>query len=690
MLATLLGSKEESSASVLYNYKHGFSGFAAMLTPEQAKQLAEFPDVISVERSKRHRTATTRSWDFLGLNYQMPASGLLHGSNYGEDVIIGVVDSGIWPESRSFNDEGYSPVPSRWKGKCQVGPDWGNNNCSRKIIGARFYNPGVSDELLKVDSLSPRDHYGHGTHCASTAAGSAVEGASFHGLAEGVARGGAPRARIAVYKALWADGSGNTATVLAAIDDAIHDGVDVLSLSLAHPDENSFGALHAVQKGITVVYAGGNDGPRPQTIENTSPWAITVAASKVDRSFPTVITLGNKQHIVGQSLHYQPKNSSMTDFSLLLSVFGCTPVTLDNNDKEVQGKILLCLPSPNDQNALIPNAHFPVAAQYFANRGGSGLIFAQYTTDNLETTSLYCQSIACVVVDLDTGKKIKKYMGATSSAVAKIEPARTVIGKEILAPKVASFSFRGPSPDYPDIIKPDIAAPGASILAAKEDSYVFMSGTSMAAPHVSGVVAVLKALHPHWSPAAIKSAIVTSAHVTDEHGMPILAEGLPRKTADPFDYGGGNINPLGAADPGLVYDINPRDYTKFFQCTIMRRTNVSCNATALPAYHLNLPSLAVPDLRRPVTVSRTVMNVGEINSVYHVIVQSPVGVKMEVVPPVLVFDAVNKERTFKVKLSPAWKIQGDYTFGSITWRSDRKAVRIPVAARITVQDFYAG
>ncbi|KAK1661425.1 hypothetical protein QYE76_049584, partial [Lolium multiflorum] len=534
MLATLLGSKEESSASVAYNYKHGFSGFAAMLTPEQAKQLAEFPEVISVERSKRHRTATTRSWDFLGLNYQMPATGLLHGSNYGEDVIIGVVDSGIWPESRSFNDEGYGPVPSRWKGKCQVGPDWGINNCSRKIIGARFYNPGVSDDLLKVDSLSPRDHVGHGTHCASTAAGSAVEGASFHGLAEGVARGGAPRARIAVYKALWADGSGSTATVLAAIDDAIHDGVDVLSLSLAHPDENSFSALHAVQKGITVVYAGGNDGPRPQTIENTSPWAITVAASKVDRSFPTVITLGNKQHIV-----------------------------------------------------------------------------------------------------------------------------------------------------------PDIAAPGASILAAKEGSYVTMSGTSMAAPHVSGVVALLKALHPDWSPAVIKSAIITSAHVTDEHGMPILTEGLPRKTADPFDYGGGNINPLGAADPGLVYDINPRDYTKFFQCTIMRRTNVSCNATALPAYHLNLPSLAVPDLRRPVTVSRTVTNAGEIDSVYHVIVQSPIGVKMEVVPPVLVFDAVNKERTFKVKLSPGWKIQGDYTFGSITWRSDRKAVRIPVAARITVQDFYA-
>ncbi|KAF7034167.1 hypothetical protein CFC21_045216 [Triticum aestivum] len=171
--------------------------------------------------------------------------------------------------------------------------------------------------------------------------------------------------------------------------------------------------------------------------------------------------------------------------------------------------------------------------------------------------------------------------------------------------------------------------------------------------------------------------------------MPILAEGLTRKIADPFDYGGGNINPHGAADPGLVYDIDPGDYSKFFGCTIIRRMNVTCNATALPAYHLNLPSIAVPELRRSVTVSRTVTNVGKVNSVYRVVVQSPAGVRMEVEPSVLVFDAANKVQTFKVKLSPMWKMQGDYMFGSITWRSGRKAGSVPVAARITVQDFYA-
>ncbi|KAM3300256.1 hypothetical protein ACQJBY_041335 [Aegilops geniculata] len=175
--------------------------------------------------------------------------------------------------------------------------------------------------------------------------------------------------------------------------------------------------------------------------------------------------------------------------------------------------------------------------------------------------------------------------------------------------------------------------------------------------------------------------------------MPILAEGLPWKVADPFDYGGGNINPGRAAHPGLTYDIDPQDYNKFFRCAIIKKgpsTLASCNNTSmLPAYNLNMPSILVHNLRGLVTISRTVTNVGEVHSVYHVVVQSPAGVKMEVCPPVLVFDAANKVRKFDVKLSPMWNLQGDYTFGSLTWQNGRQAVRIPVAARITIQNFYA-
>ena len=183
---------------------------------------------------------------------------------------------------------------------CQLGEAWGDTNCSRKIIGARYYAAGLDKANLKLNYMSARDMNGHGTHTASTAAGSVVEGVSLHGLGEGVARGGAPRARLAVYKVGWEEENGvylATAAVLAAMDDAIHDGVDILSLSIV-ADDDSFGALHAVQNGITVVYAGGNGGPRSQVLFNTAPWVITVAASKIDRSFPTTITLGNKQTLI--------------------------------------------------------------------------------------------------------------------------------------------------------------------------------------------------------------------------------------------------------------------------------------------------------------------------------------------------------------------------------------------------------
>lgn len=208
--------------------------------------------------------------------------------------------TGIWPTSRSFDDNGYGPVPARWKGKCQTGAEFNTTSCNRKIIGARWYSSGVPDESLKGDYMSPRDLNGHGTHTASTIAGKQVWNASHHrsGLAAGVARGGAPRARLAVYKACWGTaGTCSAAAVLAAVDDAINDGVDVLSLSLGIGSDIP-GTLHAVASGMTVVFAGGNAGPAPQTVENVVPWVITVAATTIDRSFPTVVSLGNKEKLV--------------------------------------------------------------------------------------------------------------------------------------------------------------------------------------------------------------------------------------------------------------------------------------------------------------------------------------------------------------------------------------------------------
>lgn len=183
---------------------------------------------------------------------------------------------------------------------------------SRKIIGARWYSKGYEAEFGNLSTsdefeyLSPRDAAGHGTHTSSTAAGDPIQNASYKGLAAGLARGGAPSAQLAIYKVCWATGGCSSADLLAAFDDAIYDGVDVLSVSLGSPpplssyveDAVAIGSFHAVAKGISVICSAGNSGPYPQTVINSAPWIFTVAASTIDRAFPTVITLGNNQTVV--------------------------------------------------------------------------------------------------------------------------------------------------------------------------------------------------------------------------------------------------------------------------------------------------------------------------------------------------------------------------------------------------------
>lgn len=202
------------------------------------------------------------------------------------------------------------PVPKSWKGVCQKGEHFNSTNCNKKIIGARWFIKGyldasntTLDQIKGREYMSARDKNGHGTHTASTAAGNFVKNANYKGLAPGLARGGAPRAHLAIYKACWLAGSCSGADILQAFDKAIQDGVHILSLSLGggipilNPEEHAvvLGSYHATANGITVVCSAGNEGPNSRTISNTAPWIINVAASTVDRAFPISITLGNNR-----------------------------------------------------------------------------------------------------------------------------------------------------------------------------------------------------------------------------------------------------------------------------------------------------------------------------------------------------------------------------------------------------------
>lgn len=280
ILTSVLGSQEAARDSIIYSYKHGFSGFAARLTKSQAKNIAELPDVVHVVPNHLYKLHTTRSWDYLGLSESSPTTNLLHEAKMGDGIIIGVLDTGIWPESEAFNDKGLGPIPSRWKGHCQTGTEFDPAKaCNRKLIGAKYFLKGFEAEagrsatkdpdFLMVEFASPRDRNGHGTHTSSTAGGSFTPNASYHGLGYGTVRGGAPKARIAMYKVCWnwLIGGCTFADVMMGIDEAIHDGVDILSLSIGmntpqYADIDmrngvAFASFHVVVKGITVVCSGG-------------------------------------------------------------------------------------------------------------------------------------------------------------------------------------------------------------------------------------------------------------------------------------------------------------------------------------------------------------------------------------------------------------------------------------------------
>ncbi|XXG76249.1 hypothetical protein AAC387_Pa08g0639 [Persea americana] len=707
ILATVLGgSKQEAADSIFYSYKHGFSGFAARLTDSQAEMMAEMPDVVDVIPNGLVKLHTTRSWDYLALSSPHAASNLLTESNMGDKAIIGVIDTGIWPESKSFDDKGMGPIPTRWKGACEGGDQFKSTNCNRKLIGARWFVKGLL-EIIKepinttagMEYLSPRDAMGHGTHTSSTAAGSLVHNVSYKGLALGTARGGAPRARLAMYKACWnTRGVCSNADILKAFDEAIHDGVDVLSVSLGSGetytlDVIAVGSLHAVFKGITVVCAAGNSGPSSESITNVAPWIITVAASTMDRSFPTPITLGNNRTIMGQAMFTGHKEIGFKGLvcpkqSGFDSTCSCNSLLSDDNST-MRGKVVLCFGFPFGASDIVKAA------------GGVGLIFANYFTYYISP----CDDLPCIEVDYDVGAQLLSFIRSSRKPMVKLSPSKTLIGKP-LSVKIARFSSRGPSSLSPEILKPDVAAPGVNVLAAMSpknifdidayDGFAFGSGTSMACPHVAGIVGLLKSLHPSWSPAAIRSALTTTASTTDTSGEPIFTIGDAQKLAGPFDFGGGIVNPNRASDPGLIYDMEVTDYVHYL-CSIGYKTSAISKLTLHPfvcpsqepsILNLNLPSITVPKLRSSVTITRTVTNVGPIDSTYVSSVEHPLGVKVAVWPQVLVFNSTVKKLSFTITLSSSHKTIGRYYIGSLSWSDGIHKVTSPISVRIEIIPSY--
>ncbi|CAL9076540.1 unnamed protein product, partial [Musa acuminata var. zebrina] len=711
LLSSVFSRQEEAEEAMVYSYRHGFSGFAAMLNSTQASTLASFQGVISVFRSKLLQLHTTRSWDFMGLSLNTQQRIPLQ-LDYGDDIVVGIFDTGIWPESESFKEEpGMPPVPQSWRGTCVKGDKFEPKKaCNRKLVGARYYLNGFEREFGPLDTSgdgeyrSPRDRIGHGTHTASTAAGSTAANASYFGLGLGAARGGAPRARLAVYKVCWFkdfDGKCTEADVLAAFDDALCDGVSVISASLGSSPplmrffrtSTDIGSFHAAQVGVTVVFSAGNDGPEPSLVQNVSPWSICVAAGTMDRTFPTQILLGNNLSFMGEGFVRKEMKMKLVDSIKFFDDGSCS---FDKwNHKLATGKIVLCFSS-------IGQVSSTTAALSVLTANGSGIIFAQTTTEQAATDDY----LPSVQVDLSQATQILYYIQSSKNPTVHVLPSRTSIGCSP-APSVAYFSSRGPNSATPNILKPDITAPGVNVLAAwspkssptllpfdeRSVKWNFNSGTSMSCPHVSGIAALIKSVHPTWSPAMIKSALMTTAYARDTSSDSILAGGTLKPT-DAFDMGAGHVDPLRALDPGLVYDMGARDYVVFL-CSL-GYTQAQIKSMLLPSpgvdtscggdesdLDLNYPAITVSDLSCSTTIRRTLRNVGRIkNAVYFASVRSPQGVHAVVWPRLLLFSRRKARITYYVTMIPLKRSQGRYDFGEIVWCDGHHRVRTPLIVHV--------
>ncbi|KAL3531182.1 hypothetical protein ACH5RR_010504 [Cinchona calisaya] len=708
-----ISSEEDSSSRLLYSYHSAMEGFAARLTELELETLRHSPEVLAIRPERRIELQTTYSYKFLGLAPTGRGNGALLKSGFGRGSIVGVLDTGIWPESHSFNDDGMPPVPKKWRGICQAGEDFSSASCNRKLIGARFFINGhrvasmsaSTDEM--VEYASPRDAHGHGTHTASTAAGSPVPLASVLGNGAGEARGMAPDAHIAVYKVCWSNGC-YSSDIIAAMDTAIRDGVDVLSLSLGgfplplYEDTIAIGSFRAMEHGISVVCAAGNNGPIQSSVSNEAPWITTIGASTLDRRFPAIVQLGNGKYLYGESM-YPGRGIPSAERKLeVVYVTGgqrgsefCLEGSLPA--AKVRGKMVVCDRGVNGRAEK---------GQVVKKAGGAAMILTN-TAINLEEDSVDVHVLPATLIGFDESVKLKSYMNSTRRPIARIIFGGTVIGK-FRAPAVAQFSSRGPSFTDPSILKPDVIAPGVNIIAAwpqnlgpsglPEDTrrvnFTVMSGTSMSCPHVSGIAALVHSAYPNLSPAAIRSALMTTADVTDHLGKPIMDGDQP---AGLFATGAGHVNPVRAINPGLVYDIQPMDYI-IHLCTLgytrsevfsITHRNVSCHDIVQKSrgFSLNYPSISVTFRPRMTgkVIERQLTNVGSPNTIFSIEVMPPEGVKVRVKPRQLIFKHTNQTMSYRVWLISK-KIIGkqgaEYAQGSLAWFNNRQRsnmVRSPIS-----------
>ncbi|MFF2436954.1 S8 family peptidase [Streptomyces sp. NPDC058107] len=670
---------EAAGIAVNEVYTTAFNGFSATLTAAQVKALKADKRVRSVTESQMVSPSQTSLGDTTPQATTGTATGTAGtattaesvtgaqatsaqksaarkpGRSTGAGIVIGLLDTGIWPESPSFAKQ--MPAPTGWHGTCQTGYAFAAEHCNGKIVGARYFADtflSANGALPEGEYLSPRDMVGHGTHTASTAAGLPVDNVTISGRNFGSISGVAPAAQIGVYKVLWG-GMGYDADIIAGIDAAVADGVQVLNYSIGTewgdtepntPIGNAF--LNATLAGVFVTAAGGNTG-FSSAVSNTQPWVTTVGAAVTNVNEGTV-RLGDGTSITGASLDVLHGGRSLP------LVFGeqagtleegsayCEPGSLDQ--AKVKGKVVACaLDSPYG------------AVEELKAKGAAAMVLFD-PNGNFRVNSIYDFPVLYLNTKEQAGKIFNYLMRHPADGTARL----TSSSDGSNAPSVADYSSTGPDKTHSGLMKPDLVAPGSDIIAAVSPpgnfgrQYDAYSGTSMATPHVAGEAAILRAEHPDWSPGAVASALHTTADTVGN--------------TSPLAQGSGLSSLKRAADPGLVIEPDVKSLIDFSE------------AAQPDGRELNLPSIALReyDGTKPVVLTRKLTNIGSKRETYRASTSGLEGMQVSISPAVVTV-APGKTASVTITLRRGSAPWDRYVTGAITWRSTAHQVRIPVAAR---------
>jgi subtilisin family serine protease len=680
----------------LYDYGFAFNGFAAVLTEAQAEEAKAAKNVVAVTPDSKELLDTFTTPNFLGLTG--PTGYYQTTGSVGENVVIGVLDTGFNPENPAYSDRtgvnpngksgklDYQQIPG-WHGKCTPGEAFNASMCNQKVIGAQAFPEGAlaSGGIPDFEFLSPRDFDGHGSHTSTTAGGNFATPTDGDAKAAGLTaiNGIAPRARLSIYKVCWeladlSNASCSSSDRVAATDQAVADGVDVLNHSIGATRTNfldpvQIAFFNAAASGVFVAASAGNEGPGASTVASPGPWTTTVAASTHNRAGVGSVTLGNGSTFTGSSFNSTSTGSKPFIDSETAGLPGAdaTAVRLcfaavDNggvavlDPAKVTGKIVLC------DRGITARINKSLAVK---EAGGVGMVL---TNTALQGTNADLHFVPTVHLEVTDRASVKAY-AATVGATATVNVA--VVNFAAPAPAIAAFSSRGPIlAGGGDILKPDLSAPGVDVLAAVTPvnnagrNFDLLSGTSMSSPHVAGAAALLKSLHPSWSPMMIKSALMTSA--SNLLGTP-----------NPFSQGAGHIDVTKAADPGLVFDSDFADWIAFI-CGTGQLTGSLCTTFGtIDPSDLNQASMAIGDLAGSQTVSRTVKSVGSQSENYEFSVEGLAGITAT--PSAANFTiAPGGSQAWTVTFARTTALLNAYSTGFLKWTGNKgHVVRMPVAIR---------